>query len=394
VGNPKQLATDIGPVIDQTAFNMLTRYCEEKKAEWPIIAECKSTRKENTSFNFLPIAFEVPRISDLGEEKFGPILHVLRYKSEELDLVIEQINNLGYGLTMGVHTRIDSRANRIAACANVGNLYINRNQIGAVVGVQPFGGEGLSGTGPKAGGPLYLKRLSRPKNANQNKYFEANSPVLLLTQTNPIGKGDMNRLIHNCKAAQKMWTDMDINLCLSQQSGLFRKYFNKSESSANEVYSARPIPHHIALPGPTGEKNQLTLLPRGVIAVIGGSNTALLVRQLYRVLSTGNGAIIIADLESRNVMSSLSDSLQLAGMPQGLISFIGPNSGYALLSSDIDGVICDGPDTESVANYLCRREGPILPCLSVNDEKERFFKERTRTDDTTAAGGNASLLAL
>jgi RHH-type proline utilization regulon transcriptional repressor/proline dehydrogenase/delta 1-pyrroline-5-carboxylate dehydrogenase len=105
-----------------------------------------------------PQAFEVANISDLKQEIFGPVLHVVRWKGDPLK-VIEQINALGYGLTIGIQTRIDSRAQQLAHAAHIGNVYINRNQIGAVVGVQPFGGEGLSGTGPKAGGPHYLVRF-------------------------------------------------------------------------------------------------------------------------------------------------------------------------------------------------------------------------------------------
>ena len=105
-----------------------------------------------------PIAFEIERIADMREEIFGPLLHVVRWGGE-VDAVVAQINALGYGLTLGIHTRIDSRARAMAAAAHVGNVYVNRNMIGAVVGVQPFGGEGLSGTGPKAGGPHYLQRF-------------------------------------------------------------------------------------------------------------------------------------------------------------------------------------------------------------------------------------------
>jgi RHH-type proline utilization regulon transcriptional repressor/proline dehydrogenase/delta 1-pyrroline-5-carboxylate dehydrogenase len=107
-----------------------------------------------------PVAFEVSSIRDLPGERFGPVLHVAIFALEDLDQVVDDINGTGYGLTMGVHTRLDSRAQRIRSRAAVGNLYVNRNIIGAMVGVQPFGGEGLSGTGPKAGGPHYLARFA------------------------------------------------------------------------------------------------------------------------------------------------------------------------------------------------------------------------------------------
>ncbi|HZE11261.1 MAG TPA: aldehyde dehydrogenase family protein, partial [Burkholderiales bacterium] len=107
-----------------------------------------------------PVAFEIGSIREIPGERFGPVLHVVRFALDDLDRVIDEINAMGFGLTMGVHTRVDSRAERIRARSAVGNLYVNRNMIGAVVGVQPFGGEGLSGTGPKAGGPNYLVRFT------------------------------------------------------------------------------------------------------------------------------------------------------------------------------------------------------------------------------------------
>ena len=114
-----------------------------------------------------PIAFELQRIADVKQEIFGPVLHVVRW-SGDAEAVLEQINALGYGLTCGIQTRIDSRAQRLASLARIGNVYVNRNMIGAVVGVQPFGGEGLSGTGPKAGGPHYLYRFCSERTVTVN----------------------------------------------------------------------------------------------------------------------------------------------------------------------------------------------------------------------------------
>jgi len=165
VGNPDLLSTDVGPVINQDALDMLTKYSELARDRWSVAGEYKpdapNFEANRNGFFFNPIAFEIPSVDEMIDEKFGPILHIVRFESGKIEALIEQINALGYGLTMGLHTRIDGRIERITALAEVGNLYVNRNQIGAVVGVQPFGGEGLSGTGPKAGGPLYMKRLSR-----------------------------------------------------------------------------------------------------------------------------------------------------------------------------------------------------------------------------------------
>ncbi len=156
VGDPAQLATDVGPVIDAEAHAGLRAHVERLRREARLVGE---TPVSSTVARLIaPVAFELDAISQLGQEIFGPVLHVVRWRGE-VDAVVAQVNALGYGLTLGVQTRIDGRALRIAAAARVGNVYVNRNMIGAVVGVQPFGGEGLSGTGPKAGGPHYLYRF-------------------------------------------------------------------------------------------------------------------------------------------------------------------------------------------------------------------------------------------
>jgi RHH-type proline utilization regulon transcriptional repressor/proline dehydrogenase/delta 1-pyrroline-5-carboxylate dehydrogenase len=157
VGDPADASTDVGPVIDGDAQRMLEEYVQFLRKTKPLIAEA---RAPHGGYYVAPIAFEVGSIGDLPGERFGPVLHVARFAIEELDRVVDDINATGYGLTMGVHTRIESRAERIRSRAAVGNLYVNRNIIGAMVGVQPFGGEGLSGTGPKAGGPHYLARFA------------------------------------------------------------------------------------------------------------------------------------------------------------------------------------------------------------------------------------------
>jgi RHH-type proline utilization regulon transcriptional repressor/proline dehydrogenase/delta 1-pyrroline-5-carboxylate dehydrogenase len=161
VGDPSDLATDVGPVIDREAFGGITHHLARLRLEAKPLLDHVNKAQEAPKIiaNLLvPQAFEVAGINDLKQEIFGPVLHIVRWRGDPL-AVVEQINALGYGLTIGIQTRIDSRAQQLAHAAHIGNVYINRNQIGAVVGVQPFGGEGLSGTGPKAGGPHYLYRF-------------------------------------------------------------------------------------------------------------------------------------------------------------------------------------------------------------------------------------------
>ncbi len=160
VGDPADLATDIGPVIDAEAQAMLEGHVKRMKQEGRLIAETALGDANPKGHFVAPVAFEIDSLSRLQREVFGPVLHVLRFDGEELDGVIEAINATGYGLTFGVHSRVDSTVEEVTRRVRAGNAYVNRNMIGAVVGVQPFGGEGLSGTGPKAGGPRYLYRFA------------------------------------------------------------------------------------------------------------------------------------------------------------------------------------------------------------------------------------------
>lgn len=176
-GDPARLSTDVGPVIDAEAFDGIRRQLQRLDSEAkPMLAPMESG---HTAINFIaPRAFEVKNIADVKQEIFGPVLHIVRWSGDP-QAVIEQVNALGYGLTLGIQTRIDSRAQALAAQAHVGNVYVNRNIIGAVVGVQPFGGEGLSGTGPKAGGPHYLQRFCAEQTVTVNTTAAGGNVALL-----------------------------------------------------------------------------------------------------------------------------------------------------------------------------------------------------------------------
>ena len=176
VGDPADFATDVGPVIDAEAQAHLQRHVQRLRAEARLVGE--STPNPALPNALTPVAFEIDAVSDLREEIFGPVLHVLRWSGDVMDLV-RQVNGLGYGLTLGVQTRIDGRAQRIADAARIGNVYVNRNMVGAVVGVQPFGGEGLSGTGPKAGGPHYLYRFCAEQTVTVNTAAAGGNAELL-----------------------------------------------------------------------------------------------------------------------------------------------------------------------------------------------------------------------
>ena len=179
VGDPSLLNTDIGPVIDNDARDGLIAHAERMQRDAELLAETPMPEGLDAGAFFAPRAYAIPGIEILEREVFGPILHIVRFGAGELDTVIDKINATGYGLTLGIHSRIDETAKHIRARARVDNIYVNRNMIGAVVGVQPFGGEGLSGTGPKAGGPSYLKRFATERTVSDNIAAVGGNPVLL-----------------------------------------------------------------------------------------------------------------------------------------------------------------------------------------------------------------------
>ncbi|MEN9630022.1 MAG: hypothetical protein RJA10_3250 [Pseudomonadota bacterium] len=176
VGDPAELATDVGPLIDDDAHRLISAHVQRLERQATLLAR---TPVDSALPRLLaPVAFEIGRVAELKDEVFGPVLHVVRWDGE-VDALVAQVNALGYGLTLGVQTRIDSRAQRVADRARVGNVYVNRNMIGAVVGVQPFGGEGLSGTGPKAGGPHYLYRFCGEQTVTINTTAAGGNVALL-----------------------------------------------------------------------------------------------------------------------------------------------------------------------------------------------------------------------
>jgi RHH-type proline utilization regulon transcriptional repressor/proline dehydrogenase/delta 1-pyrroline-5-carboxylate dehydrogenase len=182
LGDPADFATDVGPVIDAEAHAGISRHLDRLERE--AVRRARLSPPADLKGHFIaPVAYELQRVGDLQQEVFGPVLHVVRWgpgtAAADVEALVGQINALGYGLTLGVQTRIDSRAQRIALAARVGNVYVNRNMIGAVVGVQPFGGEGLSGTGPKAGGPLYLYRFCSEQTVTVNTAAAGGNAALL-----------------------------------------------------------------------------------------------------------------------------------------------------------------------------------------------------------------------
>jgi len=196
IGDPAALATDVGPVIDADAHAQLSAYIKTRR----VLHQCRLDERHVRGLFVPPTVIELERVQDLTREVFGPVLHVVRYRAERAHELVDAINETGYGLTLGVHTRIDAFATSIAARARVGNVYVNRNMIGAQVGVQPFGGMGLSGTGPKAGGPSYLPRFAIEQTVTTNTAAVGGNATLL-----SLEPGEGGRLSRNERGKSDEW---------------------------------------------------------------------------------------------------------------------------------------------------------------------------------------------
>ncbi len=212
VGDPSLLSTDIGPVIDEKALKNLSDHVEYLKGNATLHYECAiPDNSENGAYFFAPRLYEIKDLSVLKREVFGPCVHIIRFKGTELDNVIDQINGTGFGLTMGVHSRIEERCEYLAKMSRAGNVYINRNMIGAIVGVQPFGGRGLSGTGPKAGGPNYLQRLVKEKASPDNVQMTNLTPDELDTHHYSGAAEQVAKLMDNSLRDEKIWRATPLN---------------------------------------------------------------------------------------------------------------------------------------------------------------------------------------
>ncbi len=360
IGNTADVRADIGPVIDAEARDGLERHVAAMQA-----AGCRVTRLSLPAHcaagTFVaPSVIEIDDLSALSREQFGPVLHVLRFAAKDLDALVERINATGYGLTLGVHSRIDEAIQRIAENAHVGNMYVNRNMIGAVVGVQPFGGEGRSGTGPKAGGPLYLHRLLR------------RTPGAVLGQDERLADSTPFRTLFD-------WLEEGGRALLEGDDLLALR------DRADACRLRRLSGLKLSLPGPTGEDNSLRFLPRGRVLCVADTMVGR-IHQLLAALASGNRALLHDDDSARALLSLL---------PHALSTWVG-------LADDadvaVDAVLFDGSDLEADAwaLRLAELDGPLLPLLRAEPDYDlaRLVHERTLSVNTAAAGGNASLMAM
>lgn len=351
VGNPDRLATDVGPVIDDEARTNLLSHIARMRESGHAVHQYVLDKVCDTGTFVPPTVIEISALAELEKEVFGPVLHVLRYRRDELPALVHAINASGYGLTLGVHSRIDETVAYVIAHAHVGNIYVNRNIVGAVVGVQPFGGEGKSGTGPKAGGPLYLLRLQHdatPAFVMKGKVPDNLALTALATWAKDQGKPTLGKL---CK------------------------------SYARESLLGRAM----TLTGPTGEHNSQSFAARGNVACIATSQTVLL-NQLAAVLATGNHAVIeqmLVDYLPQDLPQEVQACLTVA-------SCLGETS---LQMALVDSAVADEWQMP-----LAQRDGAVVPVVLVTDQQPvpiwRLVAERAVSINTTAAGGNAHLMTL
>jgi RHH-type proline utilization regulon transcriptional repressor/proline dehydrogenase/delta 1-pyrroline-5-carboxylate dehydrogenase len=341
VGNPARLDTDVGPVISDAARDgILAHVAAMRAAGHPVHAAPLPPDCEAGTF-VAPTVIEVGAVSDLKQEVFGPVLHVLRVPRDQLDAAVDAVNATGYGLTFGIHTRLDEVAERMAGRAAAGNVYVNRNLVGAVVGVQPFGGHGLSGTGPKAGGPLYLRRLLAACPASTGL---------------PAGSAPM---------PAQAWADW-----------LAADHPEEAAACAGLI-AAAPVGTAMELLGPVGERNLYRTQPRGRVACMGHPAAAL--RQASAALATGNRVLM------REVPP---------GLPAELASWVAATPDPA---AACDAVLFEGEADALLVllDRLARREGPVVPVLAgPGYALDMLMQEQVVSTNTTAAGGNANLMTI
>ena len=357
VDNPAKLATDIGPVIDKEAQQNLLAHIENMKKEakaWHQSKLSADIDPENSTF-VPPTLLELEKLDQLTRENFGPVLHVLRYKGGQLDSLIEQINSKGYALTGGIHSRIDGAIEHISQRLEAGNLYVNRNIVGAVVGVQPFGGHSKSGTGPKAGGQNYLQRLTR------GGHWQAPA-------TTTAGSADEAALSQILDAVK--------------QSDLTSEAKTRLQKIADDARK-NTLRHAIErLGGPTGETNENRWHMPTTIALYGGD-----LEQSLAVL------IPIAAAGGRAAVNS---GHPLAAWKNRLGGIIHISQGN--ICGKATHVIALSPLPAEEKTALAARDGVIIKIQPADADGNvdilPLYHENSRSTNTTAAGGNASLMAM
>ncbi|MBD1581529.1 bifunctional proline dehydrogenase/L-glutamate gamma-semialdehyde dehydrogenase PutA [Pseudoalteromonas sp. S16_S37] len=417
VGDPSLLSTDVGPVIDEKALNTLNAHVEYLKSNGKLLFESKiPDNNANGAYFFAPRLYEIADLSVLKREVFGPIVHIVRYKAEDLDKVIDQVNATGYGLTMGIHSRIEERCQYLAKMSRAGNVYVNRNMIGAIVGVQPFGGRGLSGTGPKAGGPNYLYRLVKEKASPENVQMTNLTSDELETHDFPGAAEQVDQLMRNSMRDEKIWRATPLNDRVSAVRQLLAKIAtveiidDLADDLAKTLADARAqlnrlekrMRSYTTLPGPTGESNTLHLEPRGCVVCYADKSTSFnfWAISIITALAAGNTVITVASELFYEEAKAFRDKFISTGIAEGVFQVARPNQLQAILAHPhLAGAVVAARSSRLgyFSQQLAARSGAILPVISAEYYDtliNRLITEKTISIDTTASGGNTSLMTL
>lgn len=372
VGSPEHLSTDIGPVIDAEAKANIERHIKAMGDKGRRVHQIARTQEGacNRGTFVLPTLIELDSLDELGPEVFGPVLHLVRYPRAKLGELLAQINDSGYGLTLGVHTRIDETIAQVVNTAKVGNLYVNRNIVGAVVGVQPFGGEGLSGTGPKAGGPLYMYRLlgARPQEAVTSQLRQEQGATPQAEAAKPALQ------------ALRGWASKQAPALVA----LCDRYGELALSGLTQL-----------LVGPTGERNSYSLLPRERVLCLAADDKEAktdLLAQLAACLAVGTQVLWQDNAQNRTLLTSLPSEVQ--ARIQLVADWANSEVGFdALLHHG------DSDQLREVAKLAAARAGAIVGVHGLHRGEtdiplERLLIEHALSVNTAAAGGNASLMTI
>ena len=399
MGNPDRMHTDVGPVIDEDARAQIEQHIAAMEAAGQRVTRMARDDSAGQGHFVVPTLIEIDSVQRLQREVFGPVLHVLRYQRDQLGKVLDAINATGYGLTFGVHSRIDETIAQVTQRAQAGNIYVNRNVIGAVVGVQPFGGMGLSGTGPKAGGPLYLYRLLQP-GADGNLALAA-LPAM------PVSPGASPAAAAAVAVAEKPLQALT-QLAEALRSPAFAALDGWNASGAAERAQAACAAYRTAasglapsylLPGPTGESNRYRLLPRGAVWAL--PHTALgLVHQVAAALASGNTCWLQAPAPGSAV------AMALAALPAGVREQVQLRPAGDLLAETQLSVLLfegDGDALHALLPDLAKRSGALVRVENLTPAQlaggatydlSALVHEQSTSTNTAAAGGNAQLMTM
>jgi len=414
VGNPEYLSTDVGPVIDEKALAALNEHANYMETHGKLLFKCEVSDEvnDNGHYFFAPRLYEIDDINVLTKEVFGPCVHIVRFKAGEVEAVVDKINGTGFGLTMGIHTRIEHRAEQLAKLSRAGNIYINRNMIGAIVGVQPFGGRGLSGTGPKAGGPNYLTRLVKEKATPA-----VCDPALITALTSDRQSTiEASTLMSQAVSAEKEWRLSPLHSRISCVRQLLAKLahveivddladdlnLTLADARSQLIAIEKRMKTPKVLPGPTGESNTIYLENRGNILCFADKEVSFhfWALSIVTALATGNTVItVVSDLFYEEALA-FRDKFIATGAAKGVLQVAKLSNLEALLiHPSLAGVVVDSASQcrAYMADKLAQRQGAILPVISseyMDNLIQRLLTEKTVSVDTTASGGNTSLMTM